>query len=389
MPDRLDAPLVADACADLLDASHAAFREVCARFTREEVQPHVQAWEEAEAFDPALYRRAAAAGLLGPALPEELGGGGGDLFHMVVSCEELLRAGSTGVAAGLGSLEIALPPIVFLGDDEQRQRLVPPVLRGERVAALAVTEPGAGSDVSAVATRAERDGDDYLLTGTKLYVTSGVRADQVTVLARTGPDPHGDLTFFVVERDTPGFTVSRALAKTGWRASDTAELSFDGARVPARNRLGEEGSAFICLMQTFVGERLYLAAIGAATAEVCYAEAVAHARRRETFGRPLIGRQAIRHKLADMATETLAAKTLVYRTVARAIAGDCAPAEAAIAKNVAARAAQQVAWEAVQVLGGMGYMRESVAERLSRDARLLDIGGGAREIMKELIARAI
>src|SRR5690606_3796112 len=188
----------ADFGAELLNESHTAFREVCARFTREEVAPHAQAWEEAEEFDRALYDRAAAAGLLGPALPVAYGGGGGDLFHMVVSCEELLQAGSTGVAAGLGSLEIALPPILTLGSEEQRQRLVPPVLRGERIAALAITEPGAGSDVSAVSTRAVRDGDEYLLSGTKLYVTSGVRADQVTVLARTGPDPHAGLTFFVV-----------------------------------------------------------------------------------------------------------------------------------------------------------------------------------------------
>ncbi|MBX3472086.1 MAG: acyl-CoA dehydrogenase family protein [Planctomycetes bacterium] len=378
-----------DLCQAFLDDGHALFRGACARFAREEIAPHAFAWEEAEAFDPALYRKAGEAGLLGPSLPAEVGGGGGDVFHVLVSTEALMRSGCTGAVVGLGSLEIAVPPILVLGSEEQRGRLVPPVLRGERVAALAITEPGAGSDVAGVRLTAERRGDHYVLNGEKRFVTSGVRADLVVTLARTGPDPHGGLTFFAVERPTDGLTVSRALKKTGWRASDTAELRFEDVRVPVEARLGDEGSGFVCLMKTFQHERLYLAAQGYAIAEVCLEEAVAYARQREAFGRPIARMQAIRHKLADMAAKVLAAKALTYQVAARLRAGTSRPAEVAAAKNVAADAARDVSWEAVQVFGGMGYMRETLVERLSRDARLLAIGGGTSEVMRELVAREL
>lgn len=376
-------------CANHLDASHEQFREACLRFAAAEIAPYAQEWEEAEVFDRGLYAKAAAAGILGPTLPEELGGGGGDVFHGLMFTEGLMRGGCTGAVVGLSSLEIALPPILVLGTEAQKKRFVSPVLAGERIAALAITEPGAGSDVSAVATKAVRDGDDYLLTGTKLYVTSGIRADQVTVLARTGPDPHAGLTFFVVESDSPGYVVSRALKKTGWRASDTAEISLEGVRVPAANRLGDEGSGFFCLMQTFLSERLGLSALGYVTAEVCLEEAVAYARQRETFGRPIAKHQVIKHTLARMATQVLAAKTLTYQCAARAKDGAVGPAEIAMTKNFTARTAIDVAYDAVQVFGGMGYMRETLVERFSRDARLLTIGGGTTEIMNEIIAKVL
>ncbi|MBL4845965.1 MAG: acyl-CoA dehydrogenase family protein [Planctomycetes bacterium] len=384
----MSAPITGDAFSACLDDSHHAFREVCARFAREEIAPHAQAWEEAETFPRELYLKAAEAGVLGPGLPEEYGGGGGDLFHMVVSTEELLRGGSTGVVVGLGSLEIALPPIMVLGTEEQRQRYLPPVLAGEKISALAITEPGAGSDVSGVTTRATREGDHYRLTGTKIFVTSGVRADQLTLLARTSDDPHGGLTFFVVPGDSEGLTVSRAIKKTGWRASDTAELSLDGVRVPVSARLGEEGTGFLCLMQTFLRERMYLAAIGTATAEVCYEDAATYVKQRETFGRPIVKHQVVRHRLADMAGRVLAAKALVYHTVGRALRDEATPPEVALTKNQAADCAEWVCREAVQLLGGMGYCRETRAEVLSRDARLLNIGGGTREIMNEIAGRA-
>lgn len=376
-------------CDSFLDDSHRAFREAARRFAQDAIEPNAYDWEEAELFDRALYGQAAEAGLLGPSFPEEYGGGGGDVFHALVSTEALLAAGCTGAAVGLGSLEIALPPILTLGSEEQKRRFVPPVLRGERIAALAISEPGAGSDVAGVRCLARREGEGYRLNGSKLYVTSGVRADQVTVLARTGADPHGGLSFFVVERDWEGYSVSRALKKTGWRASDTAELSFADVFVPDSHRLGEEGSGFACLMQTFLGERLYLAAQGYALAQAAWREAVAYAREREAFGRKLTGFQVIRHKLADMAARTLSAKTLTYQCAAQARAGTCSPAQVAMVKNEAARAAEWVCREAVQVFGGMGYMRETKVERLSRDARLLAIGGGTSEIMNEIASKGL
>ena len=372
------------------DESHHAFREQCRRFAEQEIAPHAHEWEEACEFPRDLYRKAAQAGVLAPSWPERWGGGGGDVFHEVVAGEELIRGGSTGTVVGLGSLAIALPPIVALGSDEQKSRFIPPVLAGDQIAALAITEPGTGSDVAGVQTRAVRDGDHYVLNGAKTFITSGVRADIVLTLARTDPDdPHGGLTFFAVERGMPGFAVSRALRKTGWWASDTAELSFADVRVPIANRIGPEGSGFVALMQNFAGERLMLAVNGCALASFALEHAVAYAKEREAFGRPLSKFQVTRHKLAQMATQVASAKALTYCAASRVRDGASAMEEMAMAKNHASEVAQHVCWEAVQIFGGMGYMRETVVERLARDARLLPIGGGTQEIMNELIARTL
>ncbi len=365
----------------------ALVRETCLRFAREQIEPHVVEWEEAEQFPRDLYRRAAEAGILGAGFPTEYGGSGDDPLAPLVAAEALISAGSTGVVAGLQSCGIALPAIVRLGTDEQKARFVPPVLAGERIAALAITEPGTGSDVAAIRTKAVRDGEGYRIDGSKLFITSGVRADQVTVLARTGDDPHGGLTFFVVERGMPGFVASRALHKTGWRASDTAELMFDGVRVPAENRIGPEGSGFVALMQSFVGERLALAFYGHATAEVALRDAIAYAKERTAFGRPVAKFQVSKHKLARMATQVAASRTLNYAVADKVRRGEAPVAEVAMAKNFAAEVAMAVTYEAVQLHGGMGYMRETRVERLSRDARLLPIGGGTTEVMNELIGK--
>jgi acyl-CoA dehydrogenase len=306
-----------------------------------------------------------------------------------MAIEGLLRGGSTGVVVGLTSLGIALPSLVQDGRADLVDRFVRPALQGERIAALAITEPGTGSDVAGVRTRAVRDGDHFVVNGAKLFITSGVRADLVTTLVRTGDDPHGGLSFLVVERGTPGFTVSRALQKTGWRASDTAELGFVDARVPAANLVGPLGGGFLTLMRNFQTERLALAAIGAATARIALEEAQRWARERTAFGRPLAGFQVTRHKLADMATKVLAATTLVYQVAARVDRGEYLVNEVSMAKNFAAEAAVSVTYDAVQLFGGMGYMRETLVERLARDARLLPIGGGTQEIMKEIIARGL
>jgi acyl-CoA dehydrogenase len=372
-----------------LDESHELFRKTCLRFAKEKIAPFVHEWEEAGSFPRELYQEASAAGVLGASYPTELGGGGGDLLHSLIGVEALLTGGSSGVVASLGSLGIALPPLLFLGTPEQHRRFVPPALAGEKIWALAITEPGTGSDVAGIKTRAERDGKDYLLHGSKLFITSGVRADFVTVLARTGPDKHGGLTFFVVEKGMPGFSVSRALKKTGWWASDTAELAFDGVRVPEENRIGQEGSGFTSLMRNFQQERLALAFYGHGTAEIVLEDAIHYAKERQAFGRPIAGFQVTRHKLAEMATKVTAAKALNYDVALRVREGEYLVKETSMAKNFSARIAQEVCYEAVQILGGMGYMRETRVERLSRDARILPIGGGTSEIMNEIIAKGL
>jgi acyl-CoA dehydrogenase len=371
----------------IFDDTHAALRDSCRRFAEAEIAPHAIEWEEAGEFPRGLYKKAARAGILGVGFDEAVGGSGGGALHVVAAIEGLMRGGSTGVAVGLGSLGIALPAIVQSGDAALIERYVRPVLQGEKIAALAITEPGAGSDVAGVRTRAVREGDVYVVRGAKLFITSGVRADVLTTLVRTGDDPHGGLTFLVIERGYPGVSVSRALRKTGWWASDTAELSFDDVRVPVSNRLGEEGAGFGSVVRNFQMERLALAAYGCATAQMALEAAESYVRTREAFGR-VIGRfQVVRHKLADMATRTLAAQTLTYQVAARIDAGETPMAEVSMAKNFAAETAVDVTYEAVQLHGGMGYMRETLVERLSRDARLLPIGGGTQEIMKEIIAK--
>ena len=292
------------------------------RFAKEKIAPFVHEWEEAGEFPRELYQEAAAAGVLASALPEEYGGGGGDMLHGLIGVEALLTGGSSGVVASLGSLGIALPPILFLGSEEQKQRFVPPVASGEKIAALAITEPGTGSDVAGIATRAVRDGKDYVINGSKLFITSGVRADCVSVLARTGPEKHGGLTFFVVERGMKGFSVSRALKKTGWWASDTAELAFEDVRVPEENRIGDEGSGFLALMRNFQNERLALAFYGHGTAAIVLEDALAYARERQAFGRPLVGFQVTRHKLARMATLVEAARSMDYSIALRVRDGE-------------------------------------------------------------------
>jgi acyl-CoA dehydrogenase len=345
------------------DDSHRLFFATCRRFAAEQIAPMAQTWDEAEGFPREIYARAAEAGILGAGFPEELGGSGGDVFHAL------------------------LPPILNLGTPEQRRRFVPPVLQGKKIAALAITEPQAGSEVAALRTRARRDGDHYVLDGTKTFITSGTRADLLTVLARTGEDPHGGLTLFVVECPSDGLRSSAPLQKMGWRASDTALLTFEGCRVPAANRLGEEGSGFAALGKNLERERLSLATFGHAAAELALHEAEQYARDRVAFGAPLLAQQVIRHKLARMATQIRAAKSLNYMVAQALRNGRDVMEEASAAKQFSADVAQEVCWEAVQIFGGAGLLRGATVERLYRDVRVLPIGGGTNEIMYEIIAQ--
>lgn len=372
---------------NFLGETHKMTRETATRFAVSEIRPHAQEWEEDGKFPRQLYKKAAEAGLLGVGFDEEIGGSGGGAMSSVMVIEGLMQGTSMGIAAGLGSLGIALPPIVDSGDEDLVDEFARPALAGELICGLAITEPGTGSDVAAVSTRAERDGDHYVVNGAKMFITSGVRADFLTTLVRTGDDPHGGLSFLVIETDRPGVTRSAPLTKHGWWGSDTAEIGFDDVAVPAKNLVGAEGTGFLALMQNFQSERLALAAYGVATAELALNESLRYAEQRQAFGRPIKDFQVNRHKLVDMKTKVTSAKTLVYQVAHRTDAGQYLIEEVSMAKNHASRVAVDVCYDAVQLHGGMGYMRESVVERLSRDARLLPIGGGTEEIMKEIIAR--
>ncbi len=369
-------------------SEHRALREQVRRFARSEIAPFAHAWEEAAEFPRELYEKAGRAGLTGTGYPEAYGGSGGDLSHVMAAGEELVLAGtSVGVAVGLGSHRIALPPILAVGNEEQKRRFIPPVLAGEKIAALAITEPGGGSDVAGLTTKARRDGDHYVVDGLKTFITSGTRADLVTVAVRTGGRGHAGVSMIVVEKGTPGFTVSKKLQKMGWWASDTAELTFESCRVPAANLLGEENAGFLPIMMNFAIERLLLAGNCVAIAELAYRESVSYARQREAFGKSLMGFQVIRHKLADMVTKLAAARAFTADVLARHLRGEQVTGLAAMAKNTATDMCSLVCDQAVQIHGGYGYMREYLVERLYRDARLYPIGGGTREIMNEIICK--
>jgi acyl-CoA dehydrogenase len=367
---------------------HRALREQVRRFAVAAIAPHAHAWEEANEFPRELYQQSAEMGFLATGYPEEVGGDGGDLTHVLVAAEEMVLGGkSVGTCVGLGSHGIALPPIVKFGTDVQKERYVRPTLTGAKVSALGITEPGGGSDVAAVQTKAVRDGDHYIVNGAKTFITSGTRADFITTAVRTGGEGHGGISMLIIDSDTPGFSVASKLKKTGWWASDTAELAFEDCRVPAENLIGQEGAGFLMIMTNFVTERLMIAGQCVAIAELAYRESVEYAKQRHAFGKSLSGFQVVRHKLADMATQIAAARALTGECVTRYLQGEQTPSLAAMAKNTATDMCSNVCDQAVQIHGGYGYMREYVVERLYRDARLYPIGGGTREIMNEIISK--
>lgn len=356
-------------------------------FVRRECAPHIEEWEMAGEVPRSLHRKAAQVGILGAGYPVTVGGQGGDTFHGMLVAEELIgNGGSSGLAAALMGHGIAIPHIIGAADPVQIERFVRPTLAGEMIGALAITEPDGGSDVAGLRTRAVRSGDHYVVNGSKTFITGGCRADFVTTAVRTGGEGHGGVSLLVIERDTPGFAVTRKLDKMGWLCSDTAELSFQDAHVPAANLVGEEGTGFYQIMRNFVSERIGLAVHGYAIAQRCLDLSIAWARERSTFGKPLANRQVIRHKLAEMARQTAVARDYTYAVAERWQQGEDMTLQAAFAKNTAVKACDFVTYEAVQIFGGMGYMRESEVERHFRDARILAIGGGTTEIMNEVIA---
>ncbi|GAB2472390.1 acyl-CoA dehydrogenase family protein [Comamonas humi] len=367
---------------------HETFRASVRRFFEQEVAPHADAWDEAGEFPRELYRKAANAGLLQVGFPEAYGGIECDAFYRLILCEERAWGGSGGVASGLFSHTIGAPHLASAGSDELKRRVLPGILAGEKIAALAITEPGGGSDVAQLATTARREGEHYVVNGSKIFITSGMRADYFTVAVRTGGAGAGGVSLLLVEGDTPGLTRS-PLRKMGWWASDTAEIGFSDCRVPAGNLIGEEGKGFVVVMRNFNHERLALAAAACGYAQVCLHDAVAWAQERRTFGLPLSQRQVIRHKLVDMATRIEATRAMLDDLAARLDDGQSPFAQIAMAKNFSTQTFQFCADAAVQILGGMGFMRGTRVERLYREVKVMTIGGGAEEVMKDLIAKRL
>jgi acyl-CoA dehydrogenase len=373
---------------------HDLLRRTVRAFVQKEVTPHVDAWEAEGRIPRAFWRRLGELGLLGLEFPSEYGGGGGDFLSSVVLGEEMGRCRSGGVAFSvLVHTDMSSPWLTRYGSEAQKRRYLPGIVSGETVCALAITEPGAGSDMAGIATRAERDGDGYRLTGSKTFITIGVHGDLYFVAARTGPGRaerrHAGISMFLVERDTPGFKVSRRLDKMGMRASDTAELALEDCRVPAASLLGEEGRGFQQLAAGLQRERIMAAVLALSGAAQALEDTLGYLRERHAFDGPLAAKPVLRHRVADMATEIEAARHLVHHAAALYAAGHECVTPVSMAKLFATEVANRVAYQAVQLHGGYGYMREFPVERFFRDVRLWTIASGTSEIMREIVAKRL
>jgi alkylation response protein AidB-like acyl-CoA dehydrogenase len=369
---------------------HEELRETVRRFVVKEIAPNVDEWEAAREFPRELYKRCAELGFLGLKFPEELGGQGGTHLHDAIWVEELARSGgSGGVAAGLNAhTSIAMPPIFNFGTPEQKQRWLVPGIAGEKIGALGITEPGAGSDVAGISTFAEKVEGGYVVNGSKTFITNGVRADFLVCAVKTTKEGgHGGISFLVLEREIPGYVVAQKLEKMGWHSSDTGELSFTDVEVPEENLLGDENEGFKLIMANFAWERL-LMAIGAVGAMQRLVDVtVSYALEREAFGRPIGKFQAIRHQIAEMATQAEASRALTYNALRLFHEGQNCIEDVTMAKLVTQRAVLEIADQSLQIHGGYGYMREYGIERAVRDARLGPIGGGTDEVMKEILGK--
>jgi acyl-CoA dehydrogenase len=386
--------LAATRNANYYTPEHEQFRDMVRNFVANEITPFVNAWDEAGTFPRELYRKAAELGLLGIGFPEQYGGTQTDVFYQMIAAEEVARAGCGGVSASLFSHTIGSPPVLHAGSEELKARMLPAVLSGQKISALAITEPGGGSDVASLRTTAIRDGDHYIVNGEKTFITSGIRADYYTVAVRTNPDVKGagGVSLLLIEGDTPG--ISRTpLDKMGWWSSDTAHLHFDNCRVPAANLLGVENEGFRIIMRNFNSERLFMAAGAYGFAQVCFADALDWARERKTFGMAIVERQVIRHKLVDMSMKIESVRCMLedlgWRVEHKIGDPRLLVAQTAMLKNLAMQTMQFCADEAVQILGGMGYMRGTRPERIYREVKVNMIGGGSVEIMKDLAARQL
>jgi citronellyl-CoA dehydrogenase len=368
---------------------HDRLRESIGSFVERELAPHAEKWEE-NTFEDWVFPRMGELGFLGLSMPEEYGGQGGDYYCNLVLAEEMTKANCGGLGMGIAvHTDMATPPILAFGTEEQKQRYLAPAIRGEKISCLGITEPDAGSDVKGIKTRAVRDGDDYVINGSKTYITNGHRSDFIVLVTKTDPDQGYDgFTLFLVDMDSPGVIREKKLEKLGMHASDTALLAFQDVRVPADAVLGEVGKGFYQIMWELQGERLIGAAGCVAGAQRAFDKTLQYALERQAFGRQIGKFQVIRHKFADMATKLEAARQLVYTTAWRFQNGEYPVREISMAKLHCARVAVEVADECIQIHGGAGYMKEYGIERAWRDLRLNRIGGGTDEIMLDVIGRS-
>ena len=372
------------------EEEHEELRATIRRWVESEIVPEQGEWEERREFPRELFDRAAELGFLGLKYPEELGGQGGDMIHDAVWAEELAAAGMCGgVGAGLGAhTGIATPPVFNFGTDDQHERFLRPAIRGTKIAALGITEPGAGSDVASIRTKAERVDGGWVVNGSKTFITNGVRADfLVCAVKTTSEGGHHGISFLILESDMPGYEVTRKLEKLGWHSSDTGELAFTDVEVPDANLLGDENEGFKLIMANFQWERLLMALGAVGAMDWCLRKTIAYAQEREAFGRSIGSFQAIRHKIAEMSVNLEAGRAMTYSALRLLTSGQDALREVTAAKLFTQRAAVDAADDAVQVHGGYGYMREYEVERALRDARLGPIGGGTDEVMKEILGR--
>ncbi len=370
---------------------HETFRKGFRRFLETEIAPHADEWERARIFPRELFRRFGELGYFGVRYPVEQGGAGGDLWYTIVMCEEYPRSLTAGLPMAMAvQSDMATPIIGEIGSAEQIEEFLKPALRGEKIASLGVSEPGCGSDVAGIRTTARRDGDDFVINGSKMWITNGTRADFITLAARTGEDKHAGISLFTFPTNTPGFSVGGKIEKIGNHCSDTAVLFFEDCRIPRRYLLGEEGHGFYHIMTNFQGERLVGAMMGVAGAQFALDETIRYCKEREAFGRPLTGFQVTRHKIVDMQTAIEAGRRLAYWATERfEAAGSQATHEISLAKLYCADMARKVADECLQLHGGMGYSDESFISRYFRDVRLLSIGGGTSEVMKEILSKTM
>ena len=370
---------------------HHLYRETVRNFATNELAPHADEWEEARIFPREVFEKMGEMGFIGARYPEEHGGSGGDIWHTAVFAEEMPHCGMAGLTMSLlVQMEMCTPVIHEIGSDEQKREFLEPAIRGDKIGALGISEPDAGSDVAGIRTRAERDGDEYVINGQKTWITNGTRADFIVLAARTDTDPemrYGGISLFTFPTDVDGFEVTRKLRKLGNHSSDTAELHFDDCRIPARYRLGAEDAGFYHIMENFQGERLVGALTGIGGAQIALDETIEYVKDRNAFERPLSGFQVIRHRIVDMQTELEAARNLNYRATDLFDRGLDAQKEISMAKLKAGETAMDVVDECLQLYGGMGYVEEGPIARTWRDTRLLSIGGGTSEIMKEIISK--